>query len=72
LLQQSHALVSALLQKINPLKDNEDIEKNKTAELLTILAGSVTALQSNQTEFNASVNVLVDTFLKIHSCTPKV
>ena len=69
---QSHASVSVLLHKIQPLKDNDDIERNKTAELLTVLAGSVKALQSNQLEFNASVNVLADLFLRIYNCSPRV
>jgi hypothetical protein len=64
--------VSQLLQKIQPLKDNEDIERLITAELLTVLAGSVKAIRSNQLEFNFSISALVDLFLRIFACTPKV
>ena len=68
--KETLASVSSLLQKIQSLRDNDDVERNKAAELLTVLAGSVKALQSNQVEFNTSSNVLVDLFLKIHSCSP--
>ena len=69
---QSHVAVSQLLQKIQPLKDNEDIERLITAELLTVLAGSVKAIRSNQLEFNFSISALVDLFLRIFACAPKV
>ena len=52
--------------------ENNENNENKVSEFLTILVRTQKATSTSQFEFNSSINILVDFFLKIYSTGSKV
>ena len=52
--------------------ENNENNENKVSEFLTILVRTQKATSTSQFEFNSSINILVDFFLKIYGTGSKV